>query len=346
MPYSASLHPKVSPQKLEARGQVTFLAVLSRPPVHLLLIVHAASSASVWDLRAQQLLASVNPDSTPAALPGSRSGGSRTAPQVGSQVTAATWLGGCTRGDFATGHANGEVLVWALPPGADDEAVDSTSSGVGQRQGQQHQRRQDGSDGGSGGGTRAERPSSDATAGGGSNDAALRSPRLLSRLRATQSAAARPVVSLEFLVTGGKKALLVLGGQQADHPDALTLIPLPRPTEVRGNKVGRMCKALPGGSHSWPTAGWVAYHCQFLTASHLSPTHPCGFRILVLTATVRTWTAATATTATLAAASASVAAPTSTQAHPAQTPAAPLLHGGCPGCAQSGVTAWCRTRGH
>ncbi|KAI8474766.1 MAG: hypothetical protein J3K34DRAFT_490656 [Monoraphidium minutum] len=188
-------------KKLEASGEVTWLSALSRPPVHLLLAVHSGGGAAVWDLRAQRLVAVVPPSGAAARSPSPGGRGGR-----GARVTAAAWLGGGPRGDFVTGHAGGDVLVWALPQGA--------LSGVGA----------------------AQPPDAGVGAGApGGGDAPLQ-PRLLSRLRVVQPAggAARAVRAVEFLVSGKKESLLVFGGQEADMPDGLAVLELPLPTEEAG----------------------------------------------------------------------------------------------------------------
>lgn len=205
--------------------------VSSKPPVHLLLTVHSSSGAAVWDMRAQRLVAVISggglgsgaasgrthSKSAAAAALGRGGGGSG----ANVQVTAAAWLGGGPRGDFATGHANGEVLVWALPKG---EGSDGASGGQQSPEGgrQQQAARGDGERraGGGGGG------------GGGCGGEQQLQPRLLSRLRVVQAGVARPVVSIEYLESGSKEALLVSGGQELDRPNGLALLPLPLPTEV------------------------------------------------------------------------------------------------------------------
>jgi hypothetical protein len=155
-------------------------------------------------MRAQQLVAVVpgsagGAAAAAASAPRAGSPGGRSARAAAQRVTAAAWLGGGARGDLATGHGNGDVLVWALPkpPAA------------------------------------ADGQPGDADAGGGGAEPPLQC-RLLSRLRVVAApGAAAAVRSVEYLVEGKKEGLLVFGGQEADRPDALALLPLPLPTEVR-----------------------------------------------------------------------------------------------------------------
>ncbi len=212
-----SSHPTVSAKKLEAKGEVTFLATLSKPPVHLLLAVHSGGGAAVWDMRAQQLVAVVSAGSSRAAAQraGGGAGGAKAGgAAAGGAVTAAAWLGGGLRGDFATGHANGEVLVWALPQ---QPSLDATAGA-------------DAATFAALAATGARHPPAAAAAAAAA--AAPLEPRLLSRLRVAQSAAVRPVASLQYLVTGKRECVLVLGGQEGGSPDGLALLPLPMPTEV------------------------------------------------------------------------------------------------------------------
>jgi len=187
----------------------------------------------VWDLRAQQLVAVVSGSGGAATKGAARSAGSsgaRAASATGGvpQVTAAAWLGGGVRGDFATGHANGEVLVWALPE-AKSGADEWNGSGTGDSSSRSQPPRS------------VQQMREGAGAAGGSSalpaaGAAPLQPRLLSRLRVVQqsaSAVVRSVVSMQYLVTGRKESLLVFGGQEVDRLDGLAVLTLPLPTEVR-----------------------------------------------------------------------------------------------------------------
>lgn len=168
----------------------------------------------MWDLRAQALLAVV------ANTGGSGGGGARGKPGRGGgsgggqqvpQVTAAAWLGGGPRGDFATGHVNGDVLVWALPRTPDGAEPASAARTA---------------------------PGGAAAAGGGAASNAVVSslaPRLLSRLRvAPPGAAAHPVSCLSYLVSQRAESLLVAGGGGVEAGPGLALLALPLPTEVGG----------------------------------------------------------------------------------------------------------------
>lgn len=175
--------------KLRGKGEVTFLSASSRAPAQLLLAVHDGGSAAIWDMRAQQLVASVA---------GGSSGGGSIAP-----VTAAAWLGGgSARGDFTTGHSNGEVLLWVLP-----------------KLPQQHNHHH-------------HHKNQQQEAGDSATDAPpAPGPRLLSRLWVQSAQPARPIRSLEYMVAGKADSLLVLGGQAQDTPDGLAFLALPPPLE-------------------------------------------------------------------------------------------------------------------
>lgn len=187
----------VAPRRLDAAGAVTCLSVLSQPPYQHLLVVHEDSGAGVWDLRAQVLVASA------------RSGDH-------GQVTAAAWLHNSSRGDFATGHASGNINIWSLSAGSD-----SSSNSTWQ-----------------------------ATA---SNMPEQQKPLLLeqlqvfpqsrprnSRVESTKASTAassrskgrcRAVLTLQH-VPGRTESLLVFGGGDVDKPDGLVLLPLPEPKVV------------------------------------------------------------------------------------------------------------------
>ncbi|EFJ52444.1 R-SNARE, Tomsyn-like family [Volvox carteri f. nagariensis] len=98
---------RVRPHEMCGEGEVRQLAVQSFGPIHRALVLFTAGMVSVWDLRAVELTTSINPTSSDAADYASALA------DVG-EVTAVCWIG-TERGDFATGHAEGSVLVWALP---------------------------------------------------------------------------------------------------------------------------------------------------------------------------------------------------------------------------------------
>eukprot|EP00878_Enallax_costatus_P027200 GHUV01029262.1.p1 GENE.GHUV01029262.1~~GHUV01029262.1.p1 ORF type:complete len:638 (+),score=216.01 GHUV01029262.1:649-2562(+) len=194
----------IPPRKLDAAGAVTLLSVLSQPPYQHLLAVHEESGAVIWDLRAQVLVARVRSDDN-------------------GQVTAAAWLHNSSKGDFATGHASGDINIWSLPAGLD------SSSGSWQA--------------------------------AGSNTAEQLKPLLLEQLqvvprppskhnraksskhRTAEGAGSaaegnsrgrcRAVLALQH-VPGHKESLLVLGGGDIDRPDGLVLLPLPEPSVDSG----------------------------------------------------------------------------------------------------------------
>ncbi|GFR40026.1 hypothetical protein Agub_g561, partial [Astrephomene gubernaculifera] len=159
---------KVRPEQLRGRGEVRQVAVQSRGQVHRALVLFTAGMAAVWDIRATQLLASIDPadQRATAATPSLAAAG---------QVTAVCWLGsGCSSGcgDYATGHVDGSVLVWAL-------------QGLG-----------------------------------------LEGTPAVTAVMRVEQGEAEPVRMLRCL-PGGAPGLLVLGGQQVEQPEGLTLLPLP-----------------------------------------------------------------------------------------------------------------------
>jgi hypothetical protein len=175
------------------------LEVLSAPPHQYLLAVHEGSGAAVWDLRAQAL-AAVLPSGTAAA-------------------TAAAWLPGSSDGDFVTGHADGAVCVWAMPPAADGSSGSSNSSSNTAANGsaappeQQalqaslvHELRVCGSS---------------SAAGAGRRSPGRRPPH-----KAASAPRCHPVRRVEF-VAGAVECVAVLGGGELDAPEALALLLLP-----------------------------------------------------------------------------------------------------------------------
>lgn len=207
----------VPARRLAAAGPVVSMSVLSMPPQHYLLVVHEGSGAAVWDLRAQIMVA--------VAGHGSGSGGGRgnggddgpaaAASSTSSKlaaITAAAWLPGSSKGDFATGHQDGAVCIWDMPASAGNSTSSTTSNGpIKQQQTLQAQlvsQLQGGSSASSGGSPKRHRHSSSRAG-----------PRL------------RPVASLEF-AAGAVECLVVFGGNEEDRPDGLTLLPLPEPAPV------------------------------------------------------------------------------------------------------------------
>ncbi|GBF96648.1 hypothetical protein Rsub_09281 [Raphidocelis subcapitata] len=202
--------------KLEAAGEVVHLASRLQPPRHLVLSVHSSGSSSVWDARAQRLVANVG-------------GGDECAP-----VTAAAWLGGGggAGGDFATGHADGEIILWALPdgPAAQEGAAPAAKPPRGRG-------------GAAGASAAAPSPSPPPPPADGGRPL----PRLLRRLRIARPLAARPVWSVELIDADDGEALLVLGGQEDDLPDGFTLLPLSPHTPA-----GASASGSPGGGSPPP----------------------------------------------------------------------------------------------
>ncbi|KXZ44048.1 SNR7/TML1 protein [Gonium pectorale] len=152
------------PEDLCGEGEVRQLAVQSFGPVHRALVLFTAGVVSVWDLRATQLICSINPNDgdTTLDVPALAAAG---------EATAVCWIG-TSRGDFATGHVDGSVLVWALPGLDPGQAA------------------------------------------------------LAATMRVVRDSAA-PVRAIRCVFGEEGDSLLVLGGQEAEQPDALTLLPLP-----------------------------------------------------------------------------------------------------------------------
>ncbi|KAG2484014.1 hypothetical protein HYH03_017181 [Edaphochlamys debaryana] len=98
---------RIRPEELGGEGSVQQLAVQSFGPIHRALVLFTGGMVAVWDLRAAQLISLVNPADPEAAA---------RAPALAAagEATAVCWIG-TSRGDFATGHVDGSVLVWALP---------------------------------------------------------------------------------------------------------------------------------------------------------------------------------------------------------------------------------------
>lgn len=211
------------------------MSVLSMPPHHYLLVVHEGSGAAVWDLRAQIVVAVLSHSSNGSGGGADGSDGSITNSSSSSSklptITAAAWLPGSSKGDFATGHVDGSVRIWDMPEsataaGAATAPGDVLASKAGRLAGELLQQQpkalqaqlvsqlQSGSGGSSG------------SAGGSS------SPRRHGRNGSRGGVRYRPVKSLEF-VAGATECLAVFGGNDVDRPDGLTLLPLPEPTEVR-----------------------------------------------------------------------------------------------------------------
>jgi hypothetical protein len=198
------------------------LAVQSSAPYQHLLSLHQESGVAVWDLRAQALVTRVHAGSSGSS----------------SQIVAAEWLQGSGRGDFATGHVNGDINIWS---------IGETSSGS----------------------------SWQATAQVAASMQQMLQPQLLTQLRVTPSAGSsaygqpqqqrrsasplrgkpvqqqqqrqqpvqrcRPVASLQQVSMGRAEGLLVFGGGDEMQPDGLVLLPLPEPKLVSGQQGTRDC---------------------------------------------------------------------------------------------------------
>lgn len=228
----AATCPAVSARRLSAAGAVVCMSVLSMPPHHYLLVVHEGSGAAVWDLRAQIVVAVLGHSSSSSGADGG-SGGSTTSSSKLAAITAAAWLPGSSKGDFATGHVDGSVSIWEMPAsagGSTAAAAPGPSDGMPSRAGklagevilQQQQPKT----------LQAQLVShlQGGSAGSGSAGGSG-SPRRHGRNSSRGGVRYRPVKSLEF-VAGATECLVVFGGNNLDRPDGLTLLPLPEPTQV------------------------------------------------------------------------------------------------------------------
>eukprot|EP00879_Flechtneria_rotunda_P011333 GHRR01011838.1.p1 GENE.GHRR01011838.1~~GHRR01011838.1.p1 ORF type:complete len:1352 (+),score=605.93 GHRR01011838.1:400-4455(+) len=221
----------ISPQKLLASGPVQLLSVKTALQQQLLLVAHEGSGLAVWDLRAQVLLATVShrqtgsnvqPESWEPSAAATIEAAAATAEGNSdrasiSRITAAAWVHDSSRGDVATGHANGDVCIWAFPAAAQASNSTSCSSGTsllgvaGQLQLF----------------TKLQ-------------VAAASSPCKGPRSRSLQhngspSDGRRPVVALQYVQPPSRTAcLLVLGGLHNVAADSLVLLPLPERQQVRG----------------------------------------------------------------------------------------------------------------
>eukprot|EP00877_Chromochloris_zofingiensis_P001873 jgi/Chrzof1/11687/Cz06g05130.t1 len=95
----------IHPDKLDASGEVTHIATESEGRTHRMLCLHSQSGAAIWDVSAQELIAVMGHKNSKTAHSARQSGA----------VAAACWIPDSSKGDFATGHAGGDVNVWALP---------------------------------------------------------------------------------------------------------------------------------------------------------------------------------------------------------------------------------------
>lgn len=194
------------------------MSVLSMPPHHYLLVVHEGSGAAVWDLRAQIIVAVARHggSSGDGRGNGGEDGPAAAASSTSSKlaaITAAAWLPGSSKGDFASGHSDGAVCIWDMPASAGNSSSITSNGPIKQQQqplqAQLVSQLQGGSSASSGGSPKKHRHSSSRAG-----------PRL------------RPVASLAF-AAGAVECLVVFGGNEEDRPDGLTLLPLPEPSQVR-----------------------------------------------------------------------------------------------------------------
>jgi hypothetical protein len=193
----------VPARSLAAKGRVVQLEVLSTPPHQHLLAVHEGRAA-VWDLRAQALVAVVDASAAAEAA-------------AAAAVTAAAWLPGSSKGDFATGHADGSVCIWALPAGAGSTGPHSSSKA-------RHSSASQPPD--------SPRPQLQACL-VQQLHVCCSSQASSSPKRKAHRAAPRchPVRQLHF-VAGSVECVAVLGGGEVDRPESLALLPIPEPRPV------------------------------------------------------------------------------------------------------------------
>jgi len=244
-PHPTHPTPTVPAAKLQAFGEVSFLAASPTPGTHLLLTIHSDGTAAVWDMRAQRLVTRVT--STTGARTGT-AGGEPLSPRVAGSVRgsgavkAAAWLGGGGggggsgggsgsgegdggsggsngKGDFATGHSNGEILIWSLPTSQQQQQQQQAQPAAVPR-------------GKKAAAAAAAAAEASAAAAAAEDKQSAPQPLLVSRLRIVQTHAAAAVRSLDYLVVGGEEHLLVLGALEEDRPEGLTLVPLAQPGEV------------------------------------------------------------------------------------------------------------------
>lgn len=227
--------PAVPTRRLSATGPVVCMSVLSMPPHHYLLVVHEGSGAAVWDLRAQIVVAVLSHNSSSTGADGSGGGTAHSSSKL-AKITAAEWLPGSSKGDFATGHIDGSVRIWEMPASASAAAGGTVSSAAAVNNAV------DGASKASklAGEVLQQQPktlqaqlvsqlqggSSSVGSGGGSG-----SPKRHGRSGSRGGVRFRPVKTIAF-VAGATEFLAVFGGNDVDRPDGLTLLPLPEPSQV------------------------------------------------------------------------------------------------------------------
>lgn len=166
----------VSPEVVGTWSAVEQMTVqsYSTGEVMLVLLLHKDGVARVWDTRARRMVGCVDPSQK-----------SQDTPQL-SLVTAACWVGS-RNSDFATGHQNGDIILWSL------SEVGSVAS--------------------SGDESKPPSPPPHCIA--------------LSRLHVNASGTARRAISsLDCVSQGRGEVLLVKGGQCTELPEGVTLVTL------------------------------------------------------------------------------------------------------------------------
>lgn len=96
-----------------ALGPVTSVSAQAVGRMQLVLLTHEHTGAVVWDLNSQALVARVAPGGG-SSEPGATAPPRGAAADASSRITTACWTTH-RRGDFATGHEDGDVMVWQLP---------------------------------------------------------------------------------------------------------------------------------------------------------------------------------------------------------------------------------------
>jgi hypothetical protein len=154
------------------------------------------------------------------------------------KITAAEWLPGSSKGDFATGHIDGSVRIWEMPASASAAAGGSVSSAAAANNpgdgaskasklaGEVLQQQQQPKTLHAQLVSQLQGGSSSAGSGGGSG-----SPKRHGRSGSRGGVRFRPVKTIAF-VAGSTECLAVFGGNDVDRPDGLTLLPLPEPSQV------------------------------------------------------------------------------------------------------------------
>jgi hypothetical protein len=146
-----------------------------------------------------------------------------------SQITAAEWLQGSGRGDFATGHVNGDINIWSIAEASSGSSWQAAAQvAVSMLQVLQPQLlaqlRLTAQAGSSAYGQQQQRRSV----------SPLRGKTVQQQRQ--QPVRCRPIASLQQVSMGRAEGLLVFGGGDEMQPDGLVLLPLPEPKLVSHHK--------------------------------------------------------------------------------------------------------------